>query len=128
MNGQGKLKILSKKCDRSLIGNYSGWIERRYSSNSFITDRSPTFQITLTDPCPYAVFSPDQSFFEPNSYPYFYLLGDSVIQFNITKGYSQDNESIAAGVEFYCGYPTFSFRVKNYPNWNPASSNQVQWL
>ena len=87
MNGTGRLIIPADTCLRGLIGSYTIWIERRYLTNQFITGRSPDLTYSMTDPCPPMTLSDYQTFFEPDHEPYYYLLNDAAIPFNITGGY-----------------------------------------
>lgn len=79
--------MLPDLCRRGMINTYTGWIERRYSTNTFKTDRSADLTFTVTDPCGVVEFSPLQTFFTPNSDPYFALKDEAAINFNITGGY-----------------------------------------
>ena len=88
LDGTGALELLGNMCQRSLLGSYSGWIERRYAVDSFVIDRSDSITFAITDPCPPTIFAEEQTFFPKNSEPYLYLINDSpVIPFNITGGY-----------------------------------------
>jgi hypothetical protein len=112
-----------------LIGSYLGFIERKYSTSGFKTDESTKISFEVTDPCVNTQLSKYQTFFTAHSDPYFYVIGEtSPIDFDLTAGYTQDSISAGLARDYFCGYPTFGYKVELYPDGDSTPENSQKWL